>query len=270
MRPRRPRSAPPVTELERARLDRPAALREHENERDLVQPERVPLGTYLRPAKWRNAIRRRIFEAIVPRRVKLYPRSDVELVGSAYGGWPAPLGLLDSSSIVYSVGAGGDVSFDAGLIERTGCQVHSFDPTPEAARHVAEHPHERLSFHNVAIWTYSGQLQMHRAANPENMALSAVNLQRTNRTVEVPCRSIASIRAELGHEQIALLKLTLDGGEYDLLPHLDLAGWGTRALVVAFQHNRPARAVVRLVADLRDQGFLPVARRNTGLTFARS
>lgn len=229
--------------------------------------ERLPISAYLRPAKWHNAIRRRVFEASVPRQVTVYPRADVEHVGSAYGGWPAPLGLLDSSSVVYSVGAGGDVSFDVGLIERTGCQVHSFDPTQEAAKHVAANPHQGLSFHNVAIWTYSGALTMHRAANPANMALSAVNLQRTRSTVETPCRTIESIRTELGHDRITLLKLSLDGGEYDLVPRLELARWGTRVLVVALQHNRPARAVVKLVAELRDQGFLPVARRGTGFTF---
>jgi FkbM family methyltransferase len=206
----------------------------------------------------------------VPRLVTLHPAPGIERVGSAYGGWPVPLRLLDSSSVVYSVGAGGDVSFDVGLIERTGCEVHSFDPTPEAAEHIAANPHDGLFFHNVAIWTYSGRLTMHRAADPANMALSAVNLQRTNRTVEVPCRTIESVRRELGHEEITLLKLTVDGGEYDLVPRLELARWGTRVLVVAFQHNRPAGAVGRLVADLRGQGFLPIARRGTGLTFERA
>jgi FkbM family methyltransferase len=232
-----------------------------------AQPERLPLAAYMRLGKWRNALRRRIFQASVPRRLTLYPRADVELVGSAYGGWPVPLGLLDSSSVVYSVGAGADISFDVGLIERTGCQVHSFDPTRGAAQHVAAHPHAGLTFHNVAIWTYSGELRMHCAANPEHIALSAVNLQHTNRIVNVPCRTIDAIRAECGHREITLLKLAVDGGEYDLVPHLDLARWGTRVLIVTLQHSGTVRAAVNLVANLRDQGFLPVARRGTGVTF---
>jgi FkbM family methyltransferase len=238
--------------------------------RDGMVSERLPLAAYLRSAKWSNAARRRRFQARVPRLVTLTPEPGIERIGTEYGGWSVPLHLLDSSSVVYSVGAGGDVSFDVGLIERTGCEVHSFDPTPEAAEHVAANPHDGLSFHNVAIWTHSGRLTMHRAANPAHMALSAVNLQGTERTVEVPCRTIESIRQELGHDEITLLKLAVDGGEYDLVPRLELARWSTRVLVVAFQHNRPAGAVVRLLAGLRDQGFLPVARRGTGVTFARS
>jgi FkbM family methyltransferase len=229
--------------------------------------DRLPAREYLRPTKWRNAVRRRIFAATVPRRVELDPRADTEYVGTAYGGWPAPVQLLNRSSVVYSVGAGGDVTFDLGLIERTGCEVHSFDPTPEAARHIAEHAHPRLWFHNVAVWTHTGELTMHVAADPGHMALAAVNLQHTDRSVVVRCRTIESARAEFGHERIDLIKLTVDGGEYHLLPKLDLARWGTRVLVVALHHNRPVRAAVALIAGLRDQGFVPVARKGTGYTF---
>ena len=228
---------------------------------------RLPVDKYLRPTKWRNAARRRIFAATVPRRVELHPRADTEFVGTAYGGWPVPLQLLNRSSVVYSVGAGGDVTFDLGLIERTGCEVHSFDPTPEAARHVAAHAHPRLTFHSAAIWTHAGELTMHHAADPSHMALSAVNLQQTDRSVVVPCRTIEATRAELGHDRIDLIKLTVDGGEYDLVPQLDFARWDTRVLVVALHHNRPAGAALALIAGLRDQGFVPVARKSTGYTF---
>jgi FkbM family methyltransferase len=230
-------------------------------------PDRLPVHEYLRPSKWRNAARRRIFAATVPRRVGLDHRAEAEHVGTAYGGWPVPVQLLNRSSVVYSVGAGDDVTFDLGLIERTGCEVHAFDPTPEAARHIAAHAHPRLTFHNVAIWTHTGELTMHRAANPRHMALSAVNLQHTDRSVVVPCRTIESVRAELGHHRVSLIKLTVDGGEYGLLPQLALARWGTRVLVVALHHNRPVRAALALIAGLRDQGFVPVARKGTGYTF---
>ena len=212
---------------------------------------------------------RRAFAAALPRRVQLHSRPDTAYVGTGYGGWPVPLGVLDRDSIVYSVGAGGDVTFDLGLIDRTGCRVHSFDPTPEAARHVGGRGNPRLQFHNVAIWTRSGELEMYRAASPENMALSAVNLQHTDRSVVVPCRTIESMRAELGHDEIHLLKLTVDGGEYELVPTLDLLHWNTRALVVALHHNRTVGEALALVEWLAGQGFVPVARKGTGYTFAR-
>jgi FkbM family methyltransferase len=190
-------------------------------------------------------------------------RSDcsTEYLGSTYGGWPVPVQLLDEGSVAYSIGAGGDVSFDLELIRRTGCVVHSFDPAPEAKAHADEQISPNFFFHNVAIWTHSGELEMFRAANPSHMALSAVDLQETQNSVVVPCRTIESMRAEIGHDRIDLLKFTVDGAEYDLVPHLDLSGWRTRVLVVNLQHNRPIRQARDLIAHLRGRGFVPVARK---------
>ena len=57
---------------------------------------------------------------------------DYAFLGSWYGGWTIPVGALTRTSIVYSFGLGEDVSFDLALIERFGCVVHAFDPTPVA------------------------------------------------------------------------------------------------------------------------------------------
>jgi FkbM family methyltransferase len=221
----------------------------------------VPISVYLRPAKWRNAVRRRSFEAVAPRGVKVRSDCATEYLGSAYGGWAVPPALLDESSVAYSVGAGGDVSFDLELIRHTGCVVHSFDPAPQAKLHAEKQTCPSFFFHNVAIWSHCGELVMFRAANPEHMALSAVDLQQTRRSVTVPCRTVESLRAELGHERIDLLKLTMDGAEYDFVAHLDLSRWHTKVLVVNLQHNRSPRHAWALIDALRDRGFVPVARK---------
>jgi FkbM family methyltransferase len=231
----------------------------------------VPTSAYLRPGKWRNAARRRVFAAVVPRRVSMRSDCPTEYLGSSYGGWHVPLQLLDRSSVAYSVGAGGDVSFDMELIRRTGCVVHSFDPAPEAKAHAERHTSPNFFFHDVAIWTYCGELEMFHAADPRHMALSAVDLQRTHRSVAVPCRTIESVRVEMGHERIDLVKLTMDGAEYDFVAHLNLSRWHTRVLVVNLQHNRPPRRAWALVAELRDRGFEPVARKPpAGYTFVET
>src|SRR5271156_3478549 len=93
-----------------------------------VDFDTMAMSVYLRPAKWRSAAKRRVFEAVVPRRVHVRSGCATEYLGTSYGGWPAPVQLLDQSSVAYSIGAGGDVSFDTELIRRTGCVVHSFDP----------------------------------------------------------------------------------------------------------------------------------------------
>jgi FkbM family methyltransferase len=232
--------------------------------------ERVPIGEYVRPVKWRNATRRRLFRRRLTREVAVRADCPTTYLGTAYGGWPVPLDVLDRGSVAYSVGAGGDVSFDLELIRRVGCEVHSFDPTPEAAQHVAGLDEPRLVFHPIAVWLYDGDVEMFVAASPQNMALSVVNLQNTRRSVTVPCRTIETIRRELGHKRIDLVKLTVDGGEYELVPTLDLEGWRTRVLILALHHNEDAGTALELISDLHERRFDPVARKGTnGFTFLR-
>ncbi|MEI3651315.1 MAG: hypothetical protein V6D39_15295 [Dolichospermum lemmermannii FEM_B0920] len=50
--------------------------------------------------------------------VKILPRKDLVELGTKYGGWVIPLGLLISDSVCYFVGWGEDISFDIALIDK--------------------------------------------------------------------------------------------------------------------------------------------------------
>src|SRR5215467_6926541 len=85
----------------------------------------------LHPAKIRSGVRRRWFE----RRLERTPLRDMDglvLLGNPdYGGWIVPGSLVESEWICYSVGAGGETSFDMELVQRYGIRVRAFDPVPE-------------------------------------------------------------------------------------------------------------------------------------------
>lgn len=61
---------------------------------------------------------------IKPRKISL---------GTDYGGWTLVGDNLGNSSTIYSSGVGNDISFDIAAIERFGCKVHGFDPSPPVA-----------------------------------------------------------------------------------------------------------------------------------------
>ncbi|MHB1537101.1 MAG: FkbM family methyltransferase [Solirubrobacteraceae bacterium] len=225
---------------------------------------------YLRPAKWHNAVKRRMFAALAPRLVELRHDCPTEYLGTPYGGWSVPTQLIGKDWVAYSIGAGGDISFDMELIRRTGCRVLSFDPAAAARMHEGSDC-PRYTFYNCAIWHRPGELEMYMAENPEHMALSAVNLQRSRRSIVVPCRTVESVRQEHGHEKIDLIKLTMDGAEYDFVPHLDLQGWSTKVVVMAVHHNRSVRAARDLFSHMSAEGFSAVARKPpAGYTWVRA
>ena len=74
---------------------------------------------------------------------------------------------------------------------------------------------------------------------------------------------------ELGDDRIDLLKLDIEGAEYEVLPTLDLRELGVKVFAVQLHHNGSVRQARALVARLREQGYEPVAcRPAVKLTFA--
>jgi hypothetical protein len=118
-------------------------------------------------------------------------------------------------------------------------------------------------------------MEMWKASDPSHMALSSANLQRTDETVSVPVRSLSSVMAELEHERIDLLKLALEGYEYELVPQLDLRSLGVKVLDLELNQLVDPQRAAALVQDIRSQGYVPVFRHpggdyaRTTLAFAR-
>lgn len=227
----------------------------------------LPLRELIRPAKLRNATRRRWFETTIERVVKLDTSVPVTYLGTPYGGWAVPVQIVRPDWVVYSLGAGLDVSFDLELIRRTGCEVHSFDPAPGAGAHVRGLGEPRLHFHELAIWNHDGTLDMFVAAAPGHVALSGANLQNTRMAVQRPCRTIPSIMDELGHETIDLLKFDVEGGEYDVFDPVMTRAWGVKVLILCMFHTAAPKRALAIVDQLRALGYAPVARKESSFTF---
>ncbi len=66
--------------------------------------------------------------------------------------------------------------------------------------------------------------------------------------------------ADLGDEQIDLLKLDIEGAEDEVLPTLDLRSLGVRVFSTQLHHTGSVKEA-GLISDLRDQGYVAVACR---------
>lgn len=163
-------------------------------------------------------------------------------IGTRYGGWFIPSGLLSPGSLCYGVGAGEDISFEIELIKQYGCEVHCFDPTPRAQRHVeqlcrntgngrltsvndAVDTHynidpkhlDRFYFHVLGLWSEDRTMRFYAPENPAHVSHSIVNLQGTNNYFEADCRTLRTVMQTLGHTDLSLLKLDVEGAEYEIL-----------------------------------------------------
>jgi hypothetical protein len=164
-----------------------------------------------------------------------------------------PAGTINGAWTCYCVGVGTDVSFDLELIRRYGATVRSVDPMNASRRHAepgtAADP--RFTLVDATIAPEDGPLE--RGDTPDRR--------------ERP-RSLASLMAELGDQQVQLLKLDIGGDEYGVLETLDLRSLGVRVLLVELHAARPVNEALQLVERLRSHGYQPVhCKRRTGFTF---
>jgi len=233
---------------------------------------RFELGRRLRRAKVRVAVRRRWFEFWL-HRTRLRGAPGLLELGSTYGGWIVPGELIEPSWTCYCVGAGGDVSFDLELIRRYGVVVRSFDPVSEYVESAIAQAagEQRFAAYRAAIAVSDGPLRMQVTHDPHSRSVSSAGLYESDRFVELPGRSLTSLMSKLGDERIDLLKLDIEGSEYELLPTLDLPALGVKVFSIQLHHTGTVRQARSLIAWLRAAGYEPVAcRLSVKLTFARS
>ena len=222
----------------------------------------VALLRKLRPAKVSNALRRRWFERQLSR-LSVRPAPDLIHLGSPYGGWIVPGGLIEASWLCYSVGAGGDIGFDLELIERYGTTVRAFDAVAgyveDAIAQAGGEP--RFSAHHAAIATVDGPLRMQVTHDPQSRSVSSAGLYESEQFLELPGRTLPSLMAEFGDDHIDLLKLDIEGGEYELMPTIGLRDLGVKVFAVQLHHTGSVREARALIDRLREEGYEPVACR---------
>jgi len=193
-----------------------------------------------------------------PPKVKKDLSLKTEFHGSEYGGWTIEADSLSASSIVYSFGIGCDVSFDTSLMDRYGCTVNGFDPTPQVVSWVAsQNLDSKFRFHPLALSDKPGQITFFEPDNPNHISHSKHPSSADGKKIEVECSDLASIASDLGHSKIDLIKMDIEGFEYDVLNEA-FFGMPVRQLLVEFHHFLPqcSNAMTEGTIDLlRKNGF---------------
>lgn len=205
------------------------------------------------------------------RSVRFVDYGNIVKIGSDYGGWAIPADRLGPDSICYCVGIGEDTTFDYGLIERYGCRVHSFDPTPVAVEYVSqlESP-PRFHFHPVGLWSADGELAFHAPQNPTHASYSALNLQATEQTVRCPVKKLSTLMSELGHQHIDLLKMDIEGAEFEVIDSLLAKELPVDTICVEFHRSvGGVRKIVDVIARLQTRGWVPIFADRWNVTLTR-
>ncbi len=212
------------------------------------------LAQNLRPALATQKARSRLEWLRFARMLDLRSYEPLVRLGTGYGGYAIPDRLVADDWVCYSAGLGEDVSFELELGARYGCAVDAFDPTPKSIDYVTPiaERHERLRFHPYGIWSSDSTQRLYVPRDRTHVSHSIANLQGTSDFIDVECRSIPSLLAELGHERLDLLKLDIEGAEYAVLDDVVDAGLRPSVLCVDFHRTTTIDAMAAAVRRLRE------------------
>ena len=203
-------------------------------------------------------------DLVLPREIDV----DIELLGSEYGGFAIVRGSLNQDSVVLSCGIGEDASFDLAVIEKYGCRVQAYAPTPQSVDWVRSNIHDdRFVFHECAVGAMDGPLRLYLPRNPNHVSASIKAGQHTSAEfIDVPCKRLATILADLKVAKVDVLKMDIEGAEYGVVA--DFFGTASRILpaqiAIEFHHYQRAFGVsaTRAALELLHQADYRIAWRS--------
>lgn len=207
----------------------------------------------------------------------------------AYAVYPQYLG---SSPLIYSGGLGHQIDFEIDAISYYGASVVGFDPTAQSAKYLRLVRPDNFHFFNCALSDRDDTASF-RVQKPNAKFYSSVCLGEEAYTpgpaadgsyrkhVEVfPVRRLPTIARQLGHREIDLLKIDIEGAEYRVID--DILKCGLLPLQIAMEwHPRQigegnAEAGIeytnQYIKKLRSAGYLlcHAGPKPTEMTFVHS
>jgi FkbM family methyltransferase len=225
----------------------------------ITSPMRI-LPRFLRGLRYRA-----FYALLINRKFKL-----VTLGDQSYGlQWTiCPTGL-GPESVVYSGGVGEDISFEHELVGQFGCNILLLDPSPTGLK-TMERPENQVPqfrFFPMALAARSGKLTL---APPQD-GLSWFAREDAEATLEVPCWDLQSIMRQQRHTRIDLLKLDIEGCEYEVINAFLEQRIPIRQICVEFHHgvlpNIRRSQTVRSILKLRARGYKLLCQEGGNHTF---
>lgn len=181
-------------------------------------------------------------------------------LGNTNSAWTICPELLNEASVVYSFGVGYDVSFDLEIINHFDLRIYAFDPTPKSIEWVKmQNLPKQFMLMEYGLANFDGKAKFHPPENPDYVSATMLERETTeNEAYKVDVKKIKSIMAELGHKELDLLKMDIEGAEYDVIEDLIAGGVKPGQILIEFHHrfkNVGVEKTITAVNKLREYGY---------------
>ena len=206
--------------------------------------------------KTKQRLRRRKLRQIG---IEPVPCDSATLYGGDHG-WVIDESSIDSESIIYSVGVGSNIDFDLKLIDSLGVTIHAFDPTPRSIEWVkGQNLPNKFIFHPVGLAAESGFMNFYPPVKSTSTHFSPMDRYgNTDNEIKAPVKDIDTIASELGHKKIDLLKMDIEGAEYEVIKALPDSKIDINQILIEFHHMYKDISIsqtVEAINTLKNLGF---------------
>ena len=221
------------------------------------------------------------------------PLPAMRRIGSQRHPYFIPEKLLHADSICYCIGAGEDISFDTELKVVYDCRVVILDPTPYGIDHfeklkdyagrgirlVLDEGHmvpftyritaqqlDAIQFVPLGVWTEKTVLTFHDPQMENYASYSVCLFTDSDKVIHAPVDRLGDIMRELGHGQLDLVKIEIEGAEYAVVDTIIEDKLDIKLIVVEFDevYNHKPRdlgfhfRIKRCCNRLRDAGYVMI------------
>lgn len=165
-------------------------------------------------------------------------------LGDAYGGWQLCLPSRWSlqGGLVYTVGIGRNIEWDKEMIAKYDTVHHGWDPTPTALDFFRRKPPPKgFHFHRIGLGPHDGNLTLKLPyGNHDSYTVMAhPNEPQLGTVMEVPILTVKSMLRSLKHHHLAILKIDIEGAEFDVIDQWATANYRVPADQVLIEfHER--------------------------------
>lgn len=161
---------------------------------------------------------------------------EVRWLGSKYGAWPIPFGVVGTNPLVLSFGIGTDISFDLAMIERFGARVFAFDPTPRSIEWLRQQKlPDGFTYFSFGVGSSDGTARFLLPDREDFVSFKKAG--STLAGIELPVRRVKTIMEELNIPAADIIKMDIEGFEYEVLEDMIECQIMPSVLLVEFHHS---------------------------------
>ena len=202
---------------------------------------------------------------------------DIDLKTECWNGWDLVSSLMTEGDIMYSFGVCDDIGFDLTACKK-GVKVFAFDPTPYSVDWIAKQklpPSSQFQFFPWAVAENDGNYFLYPRIMKKGKKSSVMYTFHQqgdvqNEGVKVRALTPGSMAKELGHESIDIIKMDIEGAEYEVIDSLLASNLRPKMLLIEFHHRFKGVGKEKTIASihsLREAGYLLVSVSLTNTEF---